>query len=52
MKVEGSVPEALAQVTLDNHPVVRWLMADGRESATPKTSLKVSPCASDKPALM
>jgi adenylate cyclase len=25
------VPEALAKVTLDNHPVIGWLMADGRK---------------------
>ena len=40
MKVEGSVPEALAQVTLDNHPVVRWLMADGRRIGDPKNFLE------------
>jgi adenylate cyclase len=40
MKVEGSVPEALAQVTLDNHPVVRWLMADGRRIGDSKNFLE------------
>ena len=51
MKSRKSVPEALANVILDNHPVIRWLMADGRRIAFPKASLKDLPYAFDRPGI-
>ena len=34
------MPEALANVILDNHPVIRWLMAQGRKIPDSKNFLE------------